>query len=64
MKREATATVVFITVEGTEDSRENVFVMNATDGDVPTDCVGNEVADDCGTLPLTLLKVRCVCLSA
>ena len=53
VKREATATVVYITVEGTDDSRENVFVMNATDGDVPTDCVGNEVADDCGGKDIT-----------
>ena len=53
VKREATATVVYITVEGTDDSRENVFIMNATDGDVPTDCVGNEVADDCGGKDIT-----------
>ena len=44
-RRETNITEIHITIEGME--RENVFVMDIHDGDVPNDCVGRMVSDDC-----------------
>ena len=44
-RRETNTTEVHITIEGMES--ENVFVMDIHDGDVPNDCVGKMIADNC-----------------
>ena len=44
-RRETTTTEIHITIEGME--RENVFVVDIHDGDVPNDCVGKMIADNC-----------------
>ena len=50
-KREAATTEITITIEGTE--YDNEFNVDITDGDVPTDCVGAMVAEDCEEEDLT-----------
>ena len=45
VRRETTTTEIHITIEGME--RENVFVVDIHDGDVPNDCVGKMIADNC-----------------
>ena len=44
-RRETTTIEIHITIEGME--KENVFTVDIHDGDVPNDCVGRMVADDC-----------------
>ena len=50
-KREAATTEITITIEGME--YDNEFYVDITDGDVPTDCVGAMVAEDCEEEDLT-----------
>ena len=48
VRREAVTTELYITIEGDMGSSRNAFVLNVTEGDVPTDCVGELIASDCG----------------
>ena len=48
VRREVTTTELYITIEGDMGSSRNAFVLNITEGDVPTDCVGKLIASDCG----------------